>query len=58
MFSTVKEILSASGQLEGECLTRLRRIERLFGLEGEILAVQGDGAQAVHAGVLKLERKP
>ena len=38
MFNTIKEILSASGQLEGECLNRLRRVERLFGLEGEILA--------------------
>ena len=37
MFNTIKEILSASGQLEGECLNRLRRVERLFGLEGEIL---------------------
>ena len=36
MFNTIKEILSASGQLEGECLNRLRRVERLFGLEGEI----------------------
>lgn len=57
MFNTIKEILSASGQLEGECLNRLRRIERLFGLEGEILAIQGNGAQAVHA-VLKVERQP
>ena len=37
MFNTIKEILSASSQLEGECLNRLRRVERLFGLEGEIL---------------------
>jgi pimeloyl-ACP methyl ester carboxylesterase len=37
MFNTIKEILSASGQLEGECLNRLRQVERLFGLEGEIL---------------------
>jgi hypothetical protein len=49
MFNTVKEILSASGQLEGECLNRLCRIERLFGLEGEIPAVQGNGVHAVHA---------
>ena len=49
MFNTIKEILSASGQLEGECLNRLRRVERLFGLEGEILTVQGNGADAVHA---------
>ena len=49
MFNTIKEILSASGQLEGECLNRLRRVERLFGLEGEITAVQGNGADAVHA---------
>jgi len=37
MFNTIKEILSASGQLEGKCLNRLRQVERLFGLEGEIL---------------------
>ncbi len=49
MFNTIKEILSASGQLEGECLNRLRRVERLFGLEGEILAVQANGPDAVHA---------
>jgi hypothetical protein len=57
MFNTIKEILSASGQLEGECLNRLRRIERLFGLEGEIPAIQGNGAQAVHA-ILKVEHQP
>ncbi len=49
MFNTIKEILSASGQLEGECLNRLRRVERLFGLEGEIPAVQVTGPNAVHA---------
>ena len=49
LFNTIKEILSASGQLEGECLNRLRRVERLFGLEGQITAVQGNGADAVHA---------
>jgi pimeloyl-ACP methyl ester carboxylesterase len=49
MFNTIKEILSASGQLEGECLNRLRQVERLFGLEGEISAVQGNGADAVHS---------
>ena len=49
MIDTIKEILSASGQLEGECLNRLRRVERLFGLEGEIRTAQANGAGAVHA---------
>ncbi len=35
-FSAIREVLSASEQLTGETLKRLRRIERLFGLEGEL----------------------
>ena len=57
MFNTIKEILSASAQLEGECLNRLRRIERLFGLEGEIFPFRAT-APTPSTPLLNAERKP